>query len=203
MDRRQRDHAGAAVSAPIFYAISPGLGSGLPEWAEMAVAAGATWLQIREKGMSAAALWHTCVAVRKIVRNRARLLLNDRLDVALAADLDGVHLPAHGLPTAMVRARVPPGFLLGRSCHTCAEIVGAAGADFVVFGPVFATPSKAAYGPALGLEALQRACRKSACSVLALGGIDQERVADCLQAGAAGVAAIRLFVNQQQLKSVE
>jgi thiamine-phosphate pyrophosphorylase len=112
--------------------------------------------------------------------------------VALAAGLDGVHLPAHAVTAERVRGQVPAGFLIAVSCHRVAEVEAARGADFVVFGPVFATPSKLAYGPPLGLDALREAAR-CPIPVLALGGVTADNAAECLAAGVAGVAGIRLF----------
>ncbi|MCH6554145.1 MAG: thiamine phosphate synthase, partial [Acidobacteria bacterium] len=123
--------------------------------------------------------------------------VNDRLDVAVAA---GVHLPAHGFPVDEVR-RSYPELLIGASTHNLEELRRAAdgGADFAVFGPVFETPSKKAYGPPLGLEKLTEAARAVNIPVLALGGITLENTADCLRAGAAGLAAISLFQQSADL----
>lgn len=191
------------MTPPIFYAISSGEGADLGDWVETALAAGATWLQVREKSTPAEALFRAGREVKRQVGGRARILLNDRLDVALAAELDGVHLPTKGLPVAAVRRRVPAGFLIGKSCHSLAEIEAAVGADFVVFGPIFSTPSKAELGPPQGLAKLAAVCKVSPCPVLALGGIGPESVAACLAAGAAGIAGIRLFANPDARKSVE
>jgi thiamine-phosphate pyrophosphorylase len=122
----------------------------------------------------------------------AVLLINDRLDVALACRADGVHLGGHSLPTDAARSLLGPDRLIGVSTHSRSEIVRAAtlGADFATFGPVYATPSKAAYGPAKGLAALHAACRNPPLPVFALGGIKPDHQAEVLQAGAAGIALI-------------
>jgi len=129
-----------------------------------------------------------------------RILINDRLDVAVAAGAAGVHLGEESLPVAEVtrwRKEEKPraDFSVGASCHSLAAAVEAerAGADYIFFGPVFATPSKAAYGPPQGLEKLGEVCRSVRIPVLAIGGITLENAATCLDSGAAGVAAIRLF----------
>ncbi|MGH9393099.1 MAG: thiamine phosphate synthase [Terriglobales bacterium] len=158
-----------------------------------AAAAGADLIQIRAKALAPAPLLAFCRADRAACRaTGALMLLNDRLDLALAAGLDGVHLPAAGLPAAAVRARVGGDFLIGRSCHTLAEVADSEGADFLFFGPVFFTPSKAGWGPPLGLEALRHAAA-SPIPVFALGGVNSDNANACLAAGAAGLAAIRWF----------
>ncbi len=160
-----------------------------------AAAAGVDYIQLREKDLSAREQFELARAAVERLRAfpATRLLINDRLDVALAAGAQGVHLPAAGLELAAARRLAPPGFLLARSCHTSGEVAAAAaaGADFAVLGPIFATPSKPGAAP-LGLQCLAEACRLP-LPVLALGGINAARAADCLAAGAAGVAAIRWF----------
>jgi thiamine-phosphate pyrophosphorylase len=128
-------------------------------------------------------------AVVGIARGSAtRVLVNDRLDLALAAGADGVHLPSNGLPLTDVRPRIG---LVGVSTHTVTEAVAAeAGkADFVVFGPVFATPGKT---PA-GVDALRRVVEAVRLPVFAIGGITPRNANDTLSAGAAGIAGIRMF----------
>jgi len=159
--------------------------------------AGVDWIQVRERDLSGRALAELVTEVLKIARAGARptrVLVNDRLDVALATGADGVHLPSHGLPTGAVRGLAPAGFLIGRSCHSPADVQAAAaeGADLCVLGPVFATPSKADMGPPLGLSAF-RSLGDVTIPVLALGGVTLENAAACRAAGAAGLAAIRLF----------
>ncbi|HUX65906.1 MAG TPA: thiamine phosphate synthase [Terriglobales bacterium] len=181
---------------PLLYAITAGLGpAGLPAL-QAAAHAGVDLIQIREKLLSTRELLAFCAQARAAASpSHARLLLNGRFDLALAAGLDGVHLPADGLPPARVRPLVPPGFLIGLSCHSPAEVAAAAapdGPDFCVLGPVFPTPSKLALGPPLGLEALAQAARHPV-PVLALGGITLVNAHACLAHGAAGLAAIRLF----------
>ena len=137
-----------------------------------------------------------------------RILVNDRLDVALAVSAAGVHLGEQSLPVAAVQrwrkaGPAPTGFLLGASCHSLEAAVEAdrAGADYIFFGPVFATPSKAAFGPPQGLDPLAEVCQSVRIPVLAIGGVTLETAAACLAAGASGLAAIRLDRKSTRLNS--
>ncbi len=195
---------------PILYYITDSAQLGpreaLLERIRTAFAAGVDWVQIREKRMPAREM---CRLVERAAalpeKGGARLLVNERLDVALGCGADGVHLPADSLPVAAVRAAVPEGWLVGVSCHSPDEVKAAArdGASFAVLGPLFPTPGK---GAPLGLEPLREACRRTAeqkFPVLALGGVTLENAASCLEAGAAGLAAIRLFQSADVHKVVE
>ena len=147
-------------------------------------------LQIREKDLTDRALEDLARRTRSAFPGT--LLINGRVDVALAAACDGVHLPTDGVPITALRRRFGQELLIGRSTHHPEEVEAArrAGANYVVFGPVFPTPSKASYGPPLGLAGLRQAV---ACGlpVLAIGGIGPDEMAEVAAVGAAGVAAIR------------
>ena len=185
----------------IFYAISDrslAPGGDLLHQASGLLRAGIDWLQIREKDLPDGALFQVSKAlVPESRRFGALLLVNGRADIAAAAGASGVHLPSSGLPTPDVRRLFPPPFVIVRSCHSEAEVVQAQeeGADAAVFGPVYPTPSKAPYGPALGVDRLREACGRVRMPVLALGGVSRERLGEVLAAGAAGAAAIRLFCS--------
>lgn len=150
-------------------------------------------VQLREKDLDGRSLLQLARALRQVTaRHGARLFVNDRADVALAAGADGVHLGASALGPADVRA-FAPGLQIALSTHAAAEVLrhrDAPWLSFVVFGPVFETPSKRAYGPPLGLSALRDACG-AGLPVVAIGGLDGDRAPACRQAGAAGVAVIR------------
>jgi thiamine-phosphate pyrophosphorylase len=149
---------------------------------------GVDFIQIREKDLAARELFNFTLTVLEVRAReinphaQPKILINTRADVARATGADGVHLPSTAPRETL------PGLLIGRSCHTVDE-VRKTNADFVTFGPVFPSPGK---GPASGLNLLAEACR-AAKAVYALGGITWENAADCMKAGATGIAGIRLF----------
>lgn len=161
------------------------------------LAPGTVAVQLRDKGMPARDLLGLARALRAASRAAGQLLLvNDRLDVALASGADGVHLPADGIPAEEARRLLPAGALVGVSCHSAGDVAraGAAGADFATFGPVFDTPSKRRFGAPLGLERLAEAARLG-LPLLGLGGVDPANAARVVAAGAHGVAAIRAWLG--------
>lgn len=173
---------------------------------EAAVAAQVSLIQLREKNLSARALYELTVRAADITHGTTtHLLVNDRADIALAARADGVHLTTQSLEPGVLRRALPAGFLVGVSTHSLAEACTArdGGADFAVFGPVFETPSKRSSGPPVGLHNLNEAARMlSPFPLIALGGLTRENASEALRAGASGIAAIRLFNNPQSLDAV-
>ena len=158
---------------------------------------GVVAVQLREKDLGGRALLALARALAAVCRAHGqRLLVNDRLDVALAAGADGVHLPAAGVPPADARRLLGRHALVGVSCHSAAEVgrALAGGASYATFSPVYDTPSKRRYGPPVGVAALRDAARLG-LPLVALGGVDAARVVEVRAAGAAGVAAIRAWLQ--------
>ena len=181
---------------------------------EAAIHAGIDWIQIREKDLCArdsAALAKN--AVRTVGPRTTKILVNDRFDVALTENADGVHLGGESLPVDEVRrflnnsehgsSREKP-FIVGRSCHSLAEgeLAEGHGADYIFFGPIFSTASKIAFGEPQGLRRLEEMCSAVKIPVLAIGGVTLENARECLSAGATGIAAIRLFQDAADMQSV-
>jgi thiamine-phosphate pyrophosphorylase len=157
------------------------------------LAAGVDWIQIREKDLSARALFELVEAAIELPNPHAsKIIVNTRADVAVAAGAAGVHLPS-GSPAPRFWRR--PGFFIGVSCHSLKDVrqAEAEGADYAVFGPVFAPLSKTAGREPTGLEGLAQAAAAVRIPVLALGGVTRENSPACISAGAAGVAGISLF----------
>lgn len=196
------------LNPPIIYQITNGTttaqtASSDPQFSNIlasvrtAIDAGVNLFQIREKALSARVLYELTASAVEIARgSNLRLLVNDRFDIARAAGADGVHLTSQSMPASFVREACGPKFLIGVSTHSRDEVVAArdAEANFVVFGPVFDTESKQAFGEPQGLEKLRDACRAvEPFPVIAIGGINFESLGSCLDAGAQGIAGIRMF----------
>jgi thiamine-phosphate pyrophosphorylase len=169
--------------------------------------AGVDWIQIREKDLSGRELAALVAEALRRVPVSCRVLVNDRLDVALACGAGGVHLGEASLPVAdakrLVGEKIPgTEFLVGASVHSheSARVEQQAGADYVIFGPVYETPAKAAFGEPQGVKRLERICRSVLVPVMAIGGITPEHARNCVEAGAAGIAAIRLFQDAENLQ---
>lgn len=162
------------------------------------LAAGLPAVQVREKDLAAAELSTLCRRLREPTRERGALLIvNDRADVALAVGADGVQRTHASLTVAEIRAVADKRLRVGASTHSPEEAAAAEseGADWIVFGPVYDTPSKRRYGAPQGLRALERAAAAVRIPVIAIGGITPERVAEARSAGAAGVAAISAILS--------
>lgn len=195
---------------PILYAITSGATTSQttrddPEFAaildliESAIIRKIPLFQVREKQLPTRTLYDLVARAVEITRGTAmRLLVNDRFDVARAAGADGVHLTTVSLPTRVVREVCGPNFLIAVSTHSLDEARRAReeGADFVVFGPVFQTESKRAFGPPQGLEKLQRVTSElRSFPVLAIGGVTLDNAESCYAAGASGLAGISWFAQ--------
>ncbi|HEU5197862.1 MAG TPA: thiamine phosphate synthase [Methylomirabilota bacterium] len=157
------------------------------------LAAGLPAVQIREKDLSASELAALCRRLRPLTRDcGARLIVNDRLDVALAVGADGVQRTGTSLSVKDMRAVAGRRVQIGASVHSLEEAIGAQreSADWIVFGPVYDTASKRAYGPPQGLNRLTEVTQAVKIPVVAIGGITPERVAEVLAAGARGVGVI-------------
>jgi thiamine-phosphate pyrophosphorylase len=175
------------------------------------IGAGVDWVQVREKDLLPQKLW---ALVQDAVRatDIAKIIVNDRLDMALTAGAAGVHLGRESAPVGAVArwcrgGNAPKEFLIGASCHTLSEAREAetAGASYLIFGPIFDTPSKRAFGEPVGTAELAKTCAAVKIPVLAIGGIGLRNARECFQAGAAGIAAIRLFQdvnNANELKKI-
>jgi thiamine-phosphate pyrophosphorylase len=189
---------------------------------QLAMGAGADWIQIREKDMPARELVDlvrdavtSAAALRSVgdagdERANPQVIVNDRLDAALAAGAAGVHLGRESVNAREVanwcrNGNAPEGFLIGVSCHSLAEAreAEAAGASYIFFGPVFETPAKRAFGKPQGVARLTEICRCVRVPVIAIGGVDELNAQECTRAGAAGIAAIRMFQEARDAHALE
>jgi thiamine-phosphate pyrophosphorylase len=173
----------------------------LEEVVESCLAAGLKAVQLREKDMAVRDLLGLAHVLRDSTRRHgARLLINDRADVALAVGADGVQRAGTSLPVSALRAISPAGFVIGASVHAVDEARAAEsdGADFLIFGPVYDTPSKRHFGPPQGLAALERVSSAVSTPLFAVGGVTPERVGEVTRAGAAGVAVIGAILGSER-----
>ena len=168
-------------------------GRPLTEVVRRSLEGGVRAVQLREKDLSGAALYRLATELKRLTSDfDARLIINDRLDIALAAEADGVHIGVNSLPLAAVRRVLGQGKIIGYSAHAVDEALRAQGdgADFVTFGPVYPTPSKAAYGAPCGVKKLAEAAAALKIPVIGLGGISQANIIEALSGNIRGIAVI-------------
>jgi thiamine-phosphate pyrophosphorylase len=168
-----------------------------------AAAAGVDWVQVREKDLPARellALVREAVALGSDRPASIQVIVNDRLDVALAAGAAGVHLGHESVPARDVvrwccAGNAPADFLVGVSCHSLegAQEAESAGASYTYFGPIYETPSKIPFGKPHGVEELAHVAKAVRIPVIAIGGVNESNAAECIRAGATGIAAIRMI----------
>lgn len=203
-----------AISEPLVYLITdrammPGAGDNekieaLIDLIDRAIRAGVDMMQIRERDLSARAVFHLASEASRLARSEGvAVLVNDRADIAASVGA-GVHLTTRSMKAEVVRAAFGADMLIGVSTHNIDEAIAAerGGADFIVFGPVFETESKKNYGPPVGLDALREAASRVSIPVVALGGITRNNFTGAIDAGAAGIAAISLFVKSDDLSGI-
>jgi len=167
-----------------------------------AIQAGVPAIQLRDRDLSTRELLALAQAIRAVADPASvPLLINDRIDFALAMNLAGVHLRANSVPVAVARRLLGPQRLIGASTHSVEEAIraGRDGADYIVYGPVFETPSKRSYGKPLGLQALADVCRRTPVPVLAIGGVTRERVREIRDAGAHGIAVVGAILGRENV----
>lgn len=168
-----------------------------------AVDGGATAFQLREKDIPSRDLLNLASKLSSVTKGSGcRLLINERADIVQAVDADGLHLPKNGLPIEIARKIVGDKRLIGVSTHSLEEAKRAeqGGADFITFGPLFYTPSKARYGPPVGLKSLEEISRKISIPVFGLGGIKSGMIKDILNAGAFGISLISSVISAEDVK---
>lgn len=182
-----------------------GRGRPLLEVARAALAGGAGWVQVRGKDWSGRELYQLTVALRPLVdAHRARLIVNDRVDIALAAGADGAHLGQRDLPVDAARRLLGPDRVLGLSVSTVEEALAwrPGLVDYLSVSPVFDTPTKPDAGPGVGLDGLRRIVQAAApVPVIGIGGIGPDNAAACLAAGAAGLAVVSAVVGAEDVEA--
>jgi|SRR6185369_11240575 len=168
-------------------------GRPLVDVVRQALDGGVRAVQLREKDLAGGELYRLAVELRRLTSGyAARLIINDRPDIALATEADGVHIGVNSLPVATVRRLLGRNKIIGYSAHALdeAQRAQADGADFVTFGPVYSTPSKAAYGDPCGVNKLADAAAALEIPVIALGGISSANIAETLSANIRGIAVV-------------
>ncbi len=163
----------------------------MEEVVDRAVNHGVRMVQLREKDLSAHDLYELGLRLKNVIDDRATLIVNDRMDIALALNADGVHLPEDGVPVAEARRIAGPDMLIGRSVHSVSKAIEAesSGADFLIAGTIFPSASHPG-GPALGTDFLRALSREVSIPILGIGGITTQDVGDVMEAGGSGAAVI-------------
>lgn len=178
-------------------------GRPLEEVIQNAIDGGAAAFQLREKDIPSRDLLTLALKLRSVTRDSGcSLFINERADIVQAVDADGLHLPKNGLPVEVARKIVGEERLIGVSTHSLEEARKAeqGGADFITFGPLFYTPSKARYGPPVGLKSLEEISKKISIPVFGLGGIKSGMIKDILNAGAFGISLISSVISAGDVK---
>lgn len=160
-------------------------------------------VQLREKHLTAKALYELSLKINGHIHDkRSLLIINERFDIALATGADGVHIPESGCPLDRVIAGFQ-GLVTGKSTHSLQAALSAeaSGADYLIFGPIFETPEKIPYGPPMGLNKLAEVCANTSIPVYAIGGISPEKTRQCIENGAYGVAAMSIFHASDSLNN--
>ena len=166
--------------------------------------AGISMVQLRERDLSARELVTLAREVQAVMASRrSQLLINDRIDVALTLEGVGVHLRNNSLPVSVARQLLGARRLLGVSVHTVEEVLSAQsqGADYIVLGPIYETPSKQMFGPPLGIHTLEKACRLVRVPIIGIGGVTAARAREMRRAGAFGVAVITAILGAADVES--
>jgi thiamine-phosphate pyrophosphorylase len=167
---------------------------------------GVQFIQVREKDLSDQILFEKVKRIVALAKGtKCKILVNDRADIALAAGAHGIHLPSTGFRATDLRPWLPDHFLIGKSVHTEKEIQSAykEGADYLLLGHIFPTPSKSGLGKPVGLEFLKKVCTRFPIPIFALGGINTNRIQSILESGAVGVAGIRLFQKNAEMDALK
>ncbi|MCX7914272.1 MAG: thiamine phosphate synthase [Thermodesulfovibrionales bacterium] len=170
---------------------------------ERALRGGIRLLQLREKDLSTKPLLNMAYELRALTgKYNAMFLINDRFDLALCVNADGVHLTQKSIPPFAIRQVVKKKLLIGVSTHSLMEAVRAQrdGADFLTLGPIYPTPSKLAYGEPLGLTPLKEITESISLPIFAIGGINHDNIKEVMATGAHGVAMIRGIFNQRDIE---
>jgi thiamine-phosphate pyrophosphorylase len=180
-------------------------GRPLEKVVEEALKGGVSAVQVREKDMSSRQLYDLVLRIRELtLAYKAKLIINDRLDIALSTGADGIHLGNQSLEPHIVRPLAPENFIIGVSTHSLDQVQQAEdeGADFITFGPVYETPSKRKYGHPVGVSALKEVCRRVNLPVFALGGINnKEKIKEIKQAGSFGIALISALISAHDVRA--